>query len=118
VDRPARISCRRASPTAATRIEQRPRGTYDTREYLADDGPESADAADASPIGAALNRRLFAHRGRPDVDERVVVLITDGGGSCTSVATPPRPAYTDNDWSERRVDVECEPRERSLRALA
>jgi len=77
---------------------------HDIREYLAGNGPESADAADSSPIWAALNGAYSFIATVPDVDKRVVVLITDGGGSCTSVATPPRPAYTDNngcgDWEE------------------
>jgi hypothetical protein len=35
------------------------------------------------------------------IDKRIMVLITDGGFSCTSVASPARPGYSDtacNDW--------------------
>jgi hypothetical protein len=77
---------------------------HDIRQYLAADGPEGADESDSSPIWAALDGAYSFIKTIPNVDKRVVVLITDGGGSCTSVATPARPAYTDNngcqDWEQ------------------
>jgi len=89
-----------AKSSAATGVR------HDIREYLVANGPESADASDSSPIWAALHGAYSFIKTVPDVDKRVVVLITDGGGSCTSVATPARPAYTDNngcqDWEQPR----------------
>lgn len=76
-------------------------------QYLVNNGPEGADLSDSSPIYAALNGAYTFIKGVPNVDKRMVVLITDGGGSCTSIANPPRPAYTDNngcsDWEEPPV---------------
>ena len=77
---------------------------HDIRDYLVGKGPESADASDSSPIWPALNGAYSFLKTVPNVDKRVVVLITDGGGSCTSVASSPRPAYNDNngcwDWEQ------------------
>jgi hypothetical protein len=80
---------------------------HEIYDYLTKTGPESADASDSSPIYAALSGAYQFIKSVQKVDKRVVVLITDGGGSCTSIATPPRPAYTDNngcqDWEQPPV---------------
>ncbi|MFT3767357.1 MAG: hypothetical protein QM820_17800 [Minicystis sp.] len=79
---------------------------HDIYQYLASKNPVG-DASDSSPIYSALNGAYTFIKTVPNVDKRMVVLITDGGGSCTSVANPPRPAYVDNngcsDWEQPPV---------------
>jgi hypothetical protein len=74
---------------------------------LVSNGPEGQDSSDSSPIYAALNGAYQFIRGVSGVDKRLVLLITDGGGSCTSISNPPRPAYQDgngcNDWEQPPV---------------
>jgi hypothetical protein len=68
-------------------------------QYMLTNTPVT-DASDASPIYDALVSGYTSLENYP-VDRRVVVLITDGGFSCTSLASPPRPAYSDgacDDW--------------------
>lgn len=70
-------------------------------DYLASpsNGPVT-DPSDASPIYDAMTAGYTALRGQ-NIDRRIMVLITDGGFSCTSVSNPVRPGYTDgacNDW--------------------
>lgn len=76
-------------------------------DYLVNHGPEGADLSDSSPIYGALNGAYQFIKGVPNVDKRMVVLITDGGGSCTSVSNPQRPAYVDAngclDWEQPPV---------------
>ncbi|MFO0547774.1 MAG: hypothetical protein U0271_05260 [Polyangiaceae bacterium] len=73
-------------------------------DYLSASTPQNDDSADSSPIYPALNAAYSALRAVPDVDRRAVLLVTDGGGSCASVANPSRPAYMDSngcfDWDE------------------
>jgi len=73
-------------------------------QYLVNNGPQGSDLSDSSPIYSALNGAYQFIKGVPGVDRRIVVLITDGGGSCTSVSSPPRQAYVDGngcfDWEE------------------
>jgi len=72
--------------------------------WLANHGPDST-ATDASPGYDALDSAIaalqsYTFQGKPD-GRRVVLFITDGGFSCTSVSSPPRPGYTDGmcpDW--------------------
>lgn len=77
---------------------------HEILEYLTATQPQTSDVADSSPIYAALAGAYAQVGAVSDVDKRVVVLITDGGGSCTSIASPPRPAYNDNngcsDWEQ------------------
>lgn len=77
---------------------------HDIASYLTSTQPETDDAADSSPIYAALSGAYQLIQAVSGVDKRAVVLITDGGGSCTSIASPARPAYIDNngcsDWEE------------------
>lgn len=70
-------------------------------DYLANpaNGPVN-DPSDASPIYDALVAG-YAALGAQTIDRRALILITDGGFSCTSVSNPTRPGYTDgacNDW--------------------
>ena len=80
---------------------------HDIYQYLVTSSPDTQDASDSSPIYDALNNAYKYLKQVPNVEKRMVVLITDGGGSCTSVAVPPRPAYMDNngcaDWEQPPV---------------
>ncbi|MBT9559122.1 MAG: hypothetical protein IV100_24025 [Myxococcales bacterium] len=62
-------------------------------DWLVGNGPLS-NLDDGSPVYDAL-RAGYAALGTANVDRRVLVLITDGGFSCTSMATPPRDGYAD-----------------------
>jgi hypothetical protein len=57
---------------------------------------------DGSPVYAALQAGYSALKAVSNVEARMLVLITDGGFSCTSVASPTRPAFKDangcDDW--------------------
>lgn len=68
--------------------------------YLVNNKPLS-NADDGSPIYDALSAAYNAIKLAP-VDRRVVVLVTDGGFSCTSLSSPARPGYLDGyscpDW--------------------
>lgn len=80
---------------------------HDIYDYLTKTTPEGLDTSDSSPIYPALSGAYQFLKGVQKVDKRIVVLITDGGGSCTSVSSPPRPAYSDNngclDWEQPPV---------------
>jgi hypothetical protein len=68
-------------------------------EYLSTTNPVN-DVSDASPIYDAMASGYNALKAYP-IDKRIMVLVTDGGFSCTSVAIPSRPGYTDGaclDW--------------------
>ncbi|HEY4239863.1 MAG TPA: hypothetical protein VGM88_08605 [Kofleriaceae bacterium] len=77
---------------------------HDIHAYLSSTDPETADESDSSPMYAALNGAYEFVRTVTGVDKRMVMLITDGGGSCTSISNPQRVAYTDGngcpDWEE------------------
>ena len=79
---------------------------HDIYQYLVTTSPDTADSSDSSPIYDALNN-AYKYLKQVQVEKRIVVLITDGGGSCTSVSVPPRPAYNDNngcaDWEQPPV---------------
>lgn len=80
---------------------------HEIYQQLTTTTPESLDTSDSSPIYPALSGAYQFLKGVQKVDKRIVVLITDGGGSCTSVSSPPRPAYSDNngclDWEQPPV---------------
>jgi hypothetical protein len=68
-------------------------------DYLVVQSPLS-NGDDGSPIYDAM-RLGFETLKTYQVDKRILALITDGGFSCTSVASPTRPGYSDgacNDW--------------------
>jgi hypothetical protein len=70
---------------------------HDIYQYLAQNNP-IADSSDASPIYDALAAGYTALQAYP-IDKRILVLITDGGFSCTSMSS--RPGYSDGacpDW--------------------
>jgi hypothetical protein len=72
---------------------------HDIYQYLATTSP-IVDSSDASPIYEALSAGYMALQAYP-IDKRILVLITDGGFSCTSLSSPTRPGYSDgacNDW--------------------
>jgi hypothetical protein len=69
-------------------------------QWLASNGPDGT-ATDASPGYAALKAGIDAVQGNAVAGRRLVLLITDGGFSCTSVSNPTRPGYSDGlcpDW--------------------
>ena len=67
-------------------------------QYLVNNGPQSNDD-DGSPVYDAMVSGYSALKGQA-IDRRVLVLITDGGFSCTSLS--PRDGYSDgygcHDW--------------------
>jgi hypothetical protein len=68
--------------------------------WLANHGPDTT-ATDASPGYDALARGLQALQSQALDGKRLLLLITDGGFSCTSVSSPTRPGYSDGmcpDW--------------------
>lgn len=70
--------------------------------WLLANGPD-ATATDASPGYDALATAIERIKLFPVVGKRLVLLITDGGFSCTSVSKPTRPGYSDGlcpDWEE------------------
>lgn len=71
-------------------------------EYLTTHNPETADPSDASPIYESLVGAYAALKASSFVaDKRIVVLITDGGGSCTSLTSRTSTAFYDGacyDW--------------------
>lgn len=74
---------------------------HEMYQYLVKTNPLS-NGDDGSPIYDALQKGYDSLRG-PSViaDKRIVVLITDGGFSCTSIANPPRGGESDGaclDW--------------------
>jgi hypothetical protein len=50
---------------------------------------------DGSPVYDAMVGGYNALKLYPNVDKRILVLISDGGFSCTSLSSPQRPAYND-----------------------
>jgi hypothetical protein len=62
--------------------------------------PETADPSDASPIYDSL-AGAYAALKTVSIDKRIVILITDGGGSCTSLSARSGTAFSDGmcpDW--------------------
>ena len=57
--------------------------------------PPLSNQDDGSPIYEALAAGYNALELFPGVTRRLLILITDGGFSCTSMANPARPAYQD-----------------------
>ncbi|MDI1446233.1 hypothetical protein [Polyangium sp. 6x1] len=62
-------------------------------DWLASHSPLS-NSDDGSPIYDALTAG-YASLKAENIERRMLVLITDGGFSCTSVASPARPGYQD-----------------------
>lgn len=72
---------------------------HDMYQYLVANSPLS-NSDDGSPIYEALQSGYNALKAT-NVEARILVLITDGGGSCTSLSSPTRPGYSDGacpDW--------------------
>lgn len=71
---------------------------HDIYQYLVGNSPLS-NSDDGSPIYDALDGAYQAIKLFQGVDKRIVVLVTDGGFSCTSLSN--RPGYSDGacpDW--------------------
>ncbi len=72
----------------------------DMYQYLVGAMPLN-NADDGSPIYDAMSKGYNFLKGFQNVKKRILILVTDGGFSCTSVAMPTRPGYTDtacDDW--------------------
>jgi hypothetical protein len=102
---PMGVSC---GVSALPQVAMAPAGTEKSNQggvrkaiydYLVANSPLS-NGDDGSPIYDAVNLGYQALRAY-DIDKRVLVLVTDGGFSCTSLSNPPRPGYSDGaclDW--------------------
>jgi hypothetical protein len=70
-------------------------------QYLVSNNPIST-VDDGSPVYEALLAGYNALKLVPNVEERIQILVTDGGFSCTSLSNPQRPAIVDGngclDW--------------------
>lgn len=71
-------------------------------KYLSTNNPLS-NSDDGSPVYDALSAAYTTLK-TVNIDRRIVLLITDGGFSCTSVSSPARPGYLDlyncPDWEQ------------------
>jgi hypothetical protein len=68
--------------------------------WLSSNGPDTT-MTDASPGYDALAAAIKALQSHPVDGKRLLLFITDGGFSCTSMSSPPRPGYSDGlcpDW--------------------
>jgi hypothetical protein len=85
---------------AGTEKSNAPSGLrHNIYQFLVSTGPLN-NSDDGSPIYDAMKAGYDALKFYP-IDKRIMVLITDGGFSCTSVASPARPGYSDmacDDW--------------------
>jgi hypothetical protein len=79
---------------------------HDIYKFLTSVAPISnlADPANSTPLYDAMNNAFTALQGVPKVTKRILAVLTDGGGSCTSLSTPQRPYYYDGnmcpDWEQ------------------
>ena len=75
---------------------------HSINQWLQGNSPETADISNATPMYDAMNKGYALLQALPSsIQKRMLVLITDGGGSCTSLSSPTRPGYFDgacNDW--------------------
>ncbi len=62
--------------------------------YLVSHNPVSSND-DGSPVYDSMAAGYNALKAFPGVDKRILVLISDGGFSCTSLSSPPRQAFQD-----------------------
>jgi hypothetical protein len=63
--------------------------------------PPAGDPTNGTPMYDALNGAYKAIQAFTGVDKRMVMMISDGGGSCTSLSSPMRPGISDGmcpDW--------------------
>lgn len=59
---------------------------HEIYQWLVSNSPETADPSDASPIYETMNSGYQTLAAYTNVSKRLMILITDGGFSCTSVA--------------------------------
>ncbi len=62
--------------------------------YLVQNGPVSSND-DGSPVYDSMAAGYNALKAFGGVDKRILILISDGGFSCTSLSSPKRPAFQD-----------------------
>jgi hypothetical protein len=73
---------------------------HDIYSWLTANSPDTT-ATDASPGYDAMNAGIAALQGYAISGKRLMLFITDGGFSCTSMSSPLRPNYSDGecpDW--------------------
>ena len=73
---------------------------HDIAEWLNGNQPETNDPSNSTPIYDAMNYGYQVLQAT-SIAKRMMVLITDGGFSCTSVSNPTRPGISDGlcpDW--------------------
>lgn len=81
---------------------------HDIYQYLTSHSPisPSVDPGNSTPLYDAMNNAYTALKPVTGVKKRILAVITDGGGSCTSVSSPQRPYYNDKnqppcpDWEQ------------------
>ncbi len=79
---------------------------HDMYQFLTNNNPisEGADPGNSTPLYDAMNNAYNYLQGVTGVQKRLLLVITDGGGSCTSVSVPQRPYYLDGndcpDWEQ------------------
>jgi hypothetical protein len=65
--------------------------------------PEADDPGNSTPLYDAMNN-AYTSLSSVSIDKRILAIITDGGGSCTSISQPQRPYYPDGndcpDWEQ------------------
>ncbi len=66
----------------------------DIYTYLSSNAPLNNND-DGSPIYGAMSKGYAFLKAFPNVKKRVLILVTDGGFSCTSLSNPQRPSYQD-----------------------
>src|SRR5262249_3179904 len=75
---------------------------HDILQWLMSHSPETADPSNATPMYDSMSKGYALLKALPStIEKRMLVLISDGGGSCTSLSSPTRPGYFDgacNDW--------------------
>jgi hypothetical protein len=78
---------------------------HDITQYLAGHAPPSSsvDPANEAPLYDAMTS-AYSTLMSATATKRTLILVTDGGGSCTSISSPQRPGYVDQnscpDWEE------------------
>lgn len=72
----------------------------------AKNGPEQGDPSNATPMYDTLVGGYEALAAVPNVDKRILILVSDGGGSCTSLSNRTSSAISDGmcpDWESPLV---------------
>ncbi|HTQ42449.1 MAG TPA: hypothetical protein VMI75_06790 [Polyangiaceae bacterium] len=75
---------------------------HDIYQQLVNSSPNTTGVGDGNPSYDAIQVGISLLQAWPQKGKRILFFITDGGASCTSLSSPPRPGYTDangcSDW--------------------